>query len=429
MTIASEPATEADRTDRAASVIFGIEKSVIALGVARMADAVANSMLIITLPLYIATSSNRAVDAGLSASAETGIVLAAFGVVSAFLQPVAGRLSDLAGRRRAFVLGGLFALAGFNFMYAFAGGFWPLLLIRLGQGASAAFTITASIALVNELSRPEVRGGNMGVFNALRLMGFGVGPMLAGFVVSSGPYHFFGVEVGGYETVFYLATLGALVGAAMVALLVKEPPHTTQDVGEVEVHVRGSGRALDPIFTLGIATFVMAACIALLASIEPRVNARLGQDARWFGVQFAVFIFSVALCQPFLGRASDHWGRKPFVVIGLLLLAPTTLAQGLVSTPVQMVVARIAQGVSGAMVFAPALALAGDLVTEGQSGAQLAVLTMSFGLGLSGGQLSSGFLVRWGFVVPFAVGGALALGAAALVHREVDEPERARGAA
>ena len=404
-------------------VSLGIEKSVVALGVARMADAVANSMLIVTLPLYIAAGSDRIL--GLSTSAETGIVLATFGVVSAFLQPIAGRLSDLAGRRRAFVLGGLFALAGFNFLYSVASGFWLLLALRLGQGASAAFTITASIALVNELSDASARGGNMGVFNALRLVGFGVGPLLAGFVLSAGPYHVLGLEIGGYQMVFYLATLGALVGAAMVALLVREPVHTSADVGDVEVHMHGSGgRALDPIFTLGVATFVMAACIALLASIEPRVNARLDQDARWFGIQFAVFIFSVALCQPFLGRASDHWGRKPFVVVGLLLLAPTTLAQGLVVTPVQMVIARIAQGVSGAMVFAPALALAGDLVVEGQSGAQLAVVTMAFGLGLSGGQLSSGFLVRWGFVVPFAVGGALALCAAALVQREVDEPER-----
>jgi MFS family permease len=406
-------------------VSLGIEKSVVALGVARMADAVANSMLIVTLPLYIAAGPDDSL--GLSASAETGIVLATFGVVSAFLQPIAGRLSDLAGRRRAFVLGGLFTLAGFNFLYSLASGFWLLMTIRLGQGASAAFTITGSIALVNELSDPSARGGNMGIFNALRLVGFGVGPMMAGFVVSSGPYHVLGAELGGYETVFYLATIGALVGGAMVALLVREPEHASKDVGEVEVHLRGvQGRALDPIFTLAIGTFVMAACIALLASIETRVNARLHQDARWFGIQFAAFIFSIALCQPFLGRASDHWGRKPFVVIGLLLLAPTTLAQGLVTTPVQMVVARIAQGISGAMVFAPALALAGDLVVEGQSGAQLAVVTMAFGLGLAAGQLSSGFLVHWGFVVPFAVGGVLALCAAALVHREVDEPERAR---
>lgn len=403
--------------------VLGIEKSVVALGVARMADAVANSMLIVTLPLYIASSAGRGASMGLSASAETGVVLATFGIFSALLQPVAGRLSDRAGSRKAFVLGGLFSLAAFNFMYSLASSFWMLLAVRLGQGASAAFTITASIALVNELSDPEVRGGNMGTFNALRLLGFGVGPLLAGFVISSGPYHVFGAQMSGYETAFYLATVGALVGALMVILLVREPERVSEEVGDVGLRIRGEGdHALDPIFTLAVGTFVMAACIALLATIEARVNTRLDQGARWFGIQFAVFIFSVGVCQPFLGRASDRWGRKPFVVLGLILLGPTTLAQGLVVNPWQMVAARIAQGISGAMVFAPALALAGDLVEEGQSGAQLAVVTMSFGLGLASGQLGSGFLVHWGFVVPFATGAVLAMLAAVLVHQQVDEP-------
>jgi hypothetical protein len=54
------------------------------------------------------------------------------------------------------------------------------------------------------------------------------------------------------------------------------------------------------------------------------------------------------------------------------------------------------------MVFAPALALAGDLVSARDSGMRLAVLTMSFGLGLSAGQMMSGFLLPAGFLAPFA---------------------------
>ena len=406
--------------------LFGVQRGVLALGVARMADAVANSFLIVVLPLYVASGRVDTGALGLSDAAATGLVLAAFGVFNALVQPFAGRMSDRAGRRKAFVLGGLLALAGFNFTYSLAGGFWTLLLIRLGQGMSVAFTITASVALVNELSDPGARGGNMGAYNALRLVGFGAGPLMAGFVVSSGPYRVLGTSVSGFDAAFYVATAGALVGALLVVLMVRDPERTTQDVGDVALAVRDREHGgLDAIFTLGVATLVMALCIALLAAIEPTVNERLGQDARWFGAQFAVFIFSVALCQPFVGRASDRWGRKRFVVWGLVLLAPTTLAQGLVSTPWEMVGARLAQGVAGAMVFAPALALAGDLAVEGQSGAQLAVLTMAFGLGLAAGQVASGFLVAWGYVVPFAVGAVLAVGAAALVRGQVREPAAA----
>jgi MFS family permease len=86
-----------------------------------------------------------------------------------------------------------------------------------------------------------------------------------------------------------------------------------------------------------------------------------------------------------------------------------------------MLFARLGQGVAGALVFAPALALAGDLAREGQSGTQLSVLTMAFGLGTAVGPLASGALVGFGFVVPFAFGATLAALAAVLVYSQVEE--------
>lgn len=411
--------------------VSSIDRRVVALGVARMADAVANSFLVVVLPLYIASAQVPAGAYGLSESALTGLILAVFGVANALAQPFAGRLSDVAGRRRAFVIGGLVAIASLNVLYAFTTHPVALFCIRAGQGLSVAFTVTGSVALVNELSARGTRGVNMGVYNALRLLGFGSGPLVAGFVVSGGPYRLpLGLRLDGFDAAFGVAVFGALVGVALVALLVRDPPESARGgVGRFEVRVRGEpgGSFLDPVFALGIATFTMAACIALLASIEPAVNARLGQDARWFGVQFGVFILSVAATQPLVGRASDRWGRRPFVLAGLVLLAPTTLVQGLAATPWQMLWARVAQGLAGAMVFAPALALAGDLVPRRESGMRLAVLTMAFGIGLSAGQLLSGFLLPWGYVTPFAVGAAGALVAAAAVGHQV--PARVERAA
>ncbi len=400
-----------------------MSRAVIALGVARMADAVANSFLVIVLPLYIASAQVRGTTFGLSEAALTGVILAVFGFFNAFAQPFAGRLSDRLGRRRAFVLGGLLVLAAFNFLYLFAHSYTGLILIRMGQGLSVAFTIVATVALVNELSSRQNRGENMGIYNSLRLLGFGTGPLVAGFVVSGGPYAIAGVQVSGYDAAFLVATIGALMGAGTVAWLVRDPEQTTASVGRVKVAVRArdSDHLLDPIFTLGLATLTMASCIALLASIEPAVNERLGQDARWFGVQFAVFILSLATTQPIIGRMSDRYGRRVFILLGLVALFPTTLAQGLVTTPWGMVYARLAQGVAGAMVFSPALALAGDLAARGQSGLQLSILTLSFSIGLAVGQLMAGFLVGWHYTAPFATGAILALLAAGLVATQVEE--------
>lgn len=401
-----------------------VSRAVIALGVARMADAVANSFLVIVLPLYIASGEVTGNAFGLSESALTGVILATFGLFNAFAQPFAGRLSDRLGRRRAFVLNGLLVLAGFNFLYIFAHSYTALLFIRIGQGLCVAFTVVAAIALVNELSTRANRGANMGVYNSLRLVGFGTGPLVAGFVAAGGPYRLPGVTLTGYDAAFLVATLGALVGAGTVALLVRDPDRTVATTGRVRLAVRARDGAhlLDPIFTLGVATLVMASCISMLASIEPHVNQRLGQDSRWFGVEFAVFILSLSAFQPVVGRMSDRHGRRAFILLGLLGLAPTTAAQGLVTTPWGMVIARLMQGLAGAMVLSVSLALAGDLARRGQSGLQLSVLTMAFGLGISLGQLLAGFLVGFGFLAPFATGAVLALLATTLVWTQVEDP-------
>lgn len=402
----------------------GPDRAVVALGVARMADAMANSFLVIVLPLYISSDAVTGAVLGLTPAQVTGLVLAVFGFCNAFAQPFAGRFSDRVGKRKVFVLVGLLFLAVFNAAYSLADTYVTLGLLRMAQGMAVALTATAAVALVNEISEMTSRGSNMGFYNSLRLVGFGTGPLAAGFIVSSGPYGLpGGFEVSGYDAAFWLAGLGALASAGLVQLMVREPERVRVEVGEMAIAVRDrtGDRVLDPIFTLGVATLVMATCIALLSAIEPQVNERLGQDARWFGVQFSVFVLSLAAVQPVVGWMSDQWGRKPFVVWGLVFLVPTTVIQGLVTTPWEMVFARLAQGVAGAMVFAPALALAGDLTTEGQSGLQLSVLTMAFVLGLSGGQLTAGFLVGFGYVVPFAFASALAAGAALLVAVEVEE--------
>jgi len=403
--------------------LFGIHPGVIALGVARMADALGNSFLIIVLPLYVASESVSGGALGLPSSVVSGIVLALFGIVSSLMQPLAGHWSDRLGRRRAFVLVGLGIFCIANFSFSLAASYPVLFLIRAVQGAAAALTITASVALVSELSVGGRRGQNMGVYNSFRLVGFGGGPLFAGIVLEYGPYTLpGGFALDGFTACFYIAAGAALVSTLLVVAMVEDPANTKPTTRSFAIPVRGKGQALDPVFSLGLATFMMTSCIALMSSIEPEVNARLGQGPVLFAIQFATFIGALAVVQPLVGRASDTYGRRTFILVGLVALAPTTLAQGLVTTPMQMIGARLLQGISGALIFAPALALAGDLAEEGKTASTLSVLTVAFGLGIAFGQITAGVLVQYGFVMPFAVGALLALSGVILVYTQVHEP-------
>ena len=405
-----------------------VDRDVLTLALARMADAIGNSFLIVVLPLYVASTEITGGAFGVSEALVTGLILSMYGFFSSFLQPFTGRLSDRRGARRIFILLGLGILTVANGAYVFADGYVALLGIRALQGIGVAFTLPATIALVNELATNDTRGGSMGTYNTFRLLGFGVGPIVAGAVVHAGPYAIdFGgiaIELSGFDAAFAIATLAAIVGFALVTVFIEDPKRTHASAGEdlsVAVWARDDAHRLDPVFTLGVASLFMAIAIALLSAIEPQVNARLDQGPTLFGLEFGAFILAQVGLQTPIGAASDRYGRRPFLLAGLALLVPTTLAQGLVTTPAGMLVARVLQGVAAAMVFSPALALAGDLAGEGQSGTQLSVLTMAFGLGIAIGPLASGFLVGFGFVYPFVFGAGLALIGLVLVYTEVVE--------
>ncbi|RQG98052.1 MFS transporter [Natrarchaeobius chitinivorans] len=403
---------------------FVVDRRVLALAFARMADGVGNSFLIIVIPLYVTSDVVGGATFGLEEAMIIGIILSLFGFLNSSFQPFTGRWSDRLGKRKRFILIGLGGLTATNLAYLFAESYLSLVVIRGLQGVSVAFIVPTSIALVNELATTQDRGGNMGVYNTFRLLGFGAGPIAAGAVVNLGPYRLSGVTISGFDAAFSVAAITAALSYLLVTVLITDPEGTNANAGaDLSIDIRDpSGRHLfDPIFTLGVASFFMAATIALLATIQPQVNARLEQGATWFGLQFAAFIIAQIALQTPIGRACDRYGRRPFIVVGMILLIPTTLAQGFVTSSEAMFFARLAQGIAGAMVFAPSLALAGDLAGEGESGSKLSVLTMAFGFGIAIGPLASGALVGYGFAVPFVFGTVLAVLGAILVTTQIEE--------
>ncbi len=414
--------------------MFGTDRRVIVLALARMADAVTNSFLIIVLPLYIASGEltlpgyEGASILGVPVTIELliGVALSLFGFLNSFAQPFTGRLSDRTGRRKIYILFGLVVLAVTSVAYALVESYEALLVVRALQGLGGAFVIPTTIALVNDLARSNAeRGGNFGVFNTFRLIGFGFGPVVAGFVVQAGPYSLpYDTVLSGFNAAFGVAVLGALVSFTLVTVLIEEPPMTAAEAGDelsIAILEEGDQRLFDPVFVLGVGTLFMAISIALFATLQEPINQRLDQGPTWFGVQFSAVVIANIVLQVPIGRAADRIGRKPFLVWGLVLLVPAVLAQGLVTSSSAMLASRLIHGVSVAMVFAPALAIAGDLAEEGESGTTLSVLTMAFGLGTALGPLLSGALFSYGFLVPFAVGAVLAVVALALVVTQVDE--------
>lgn len=434
-------------------MVLSTDNRVVALAMARMADALGNSFLIIVLPLYIA--SGRISLAGLegfSTELLIGLVLSLFGLLNSSLQPFTGRASDRTGRRKVFILAGLVVFGVASAAYPFVSSYWSILVVRAVQGIGAALTIPVTVALVNEFAVDDSqRGGNFGVFNTFRLIGFGFGPIIAGLLITGGfgsdsvvtyvladafgPLA--GARVSGFDAAFAVAVVGALVSFTLITLLVDDPERDDASAADdLSIRVFGADQLFDPVFVVGVGTFFMAVGIAIFATIQGVVNARLGQGPFLFSVEFAAVVIANVLLQVPIGRASDRHGRRPFLLVGFALLIPSLALQayvpplaaglpetlaGVPSAALLMLGFRLLQGVAVAMVFAPGLALAGDLAGEGQSGTTLSVLTTAFGFGIAVGPLASGYLIRFGFAAPFLFASALAVVALALTYWQVWE--------
>src|ERR687885_250441 len=109
-------------------------------------------------------------------------VILAYMIASTVLVLSAGRLSDLFGRKQAYVGGFvLFGLASFG--AGFAGTGTELILWRIAQGIGGAVLFANSSALVTDAFPREQLGLAMGTNTMVAAIGLVIGPVLGGALV------------------------------------------------------------------------------------------------------------------------------------------------------------------------------------------------------------------------------------------------------
>ena len=109
-------------------------------------------------------------------------VILAYMISSTVLVLTAGRLSDLFGRKRAYVAGFVvFALASLG--AGFSAGGTELILWRIVQGVGGAFLFANAAALVTDAFPKEQLGLAMGTNTMVAAVGLVLGPILGGLLV------------------------------------------------------------------------------------------------------------------------------------------------------------------------------------------------------------------------------------------------------
>ena len=129
-----------------ALVKLGANRAVLALSVARMGDAIGNSILFVILPLYVARLPAPAFP--MPEPIRVGVLLSLYGLVNTLCQPLMGALSDHLGRRKILIQAGLAVMGVGTLGFIFASRFVELVLLRSFQGIGVALTVPASMALM-----------------------------------------------------------------------------------------------------------------------------------------------------------------------------------------------------------------------------------------------------------------------------------------
>ena len=153
---------------------------------------------------------------------------------------------------------------------------------------------------------------------------------------------------------------------------------------------------ISPTFVaLAIATlafFVAGGIVLPVASLYAK--GPLGTDAAGVGVALGSFSIAALVMRPFVGWASDRFGRRPLLiggsavtVVALLLHLPAT------SVP-SFVAVRALLGVGEAFFFVAALAAAADLAPANRRGEAISFLSLSLYLGLAIGPVIGETVLR-----------------------------------
>jgi EmrB/QacA subfamily drug resistance transporter len=137
-------------------------------------------------------------------------VILAYLIAATVLVLAAGRLSDLFGRKRAYV-GGFLVFAFASLGAGFSGDATVLILWRILQGIGSAFLFANAAALVTDAFPKEELGLAMGANTMVAAIGLVLGPVLGGALVDIS-----------WHWVFWFNVPFALAGAAWGATILRE---------------------------------------------------------------------------------------------------------------------------------------------------------------------------------------------------------------
>lgn len=231
-----------------------------------------------------------------------GMLLAVYNLAEIGIKPLAGYLADRIGLRPVMLWGtGVFAFGSLLFCFLAEEALWG---IRFAQGLGAGALSVSSLALL-VLSSPRHLGVAVGIYQALKGMGYVVAPLLGSLVMR---------RYGLAGTFFFAGIMGTFLflGQLFLASWFKPAPSISSGRRR-SANSRGRGR----LWPWYLVNFTDTALLGILLGFLPLRADELGYPPTAIGLLLGATSFGFLLVQPLAGALADRYGRRGAILWGL----------------------------------------------------------------------------------------------------------------
>jgi MFS family permease len=382
-------------TPRVASARSRLPTGVWALGFVSLFMDISSEMIHGLLPVFLVGS--------------LGVSVAALGLIEGVAESAAtimklfsGVWSDRLGRRKPL------AVLGYG-MAALTKPFFPLaegvatifaarFIDRIGKGIRGA----PRDALVADLTSPAQRGAAYGLRQTLDTLGALIGPLLAmGLMI---------LTAGSVRSVFWFATLPAVVAVALLVFAVREPEQSRPPPARGNPFAGFRWRLFPPSFWRLVA---VAALFTLARFSEAFLVLRVlatGLPEAYAPVALVVMNLAYVLSTYPAGVLSDRWSRHGLLVVGCLVMVVADLLLAFGGSTTLVFIGIAAWGLHMGLTEGLLAALTADRAPVELRGTAFGVVSLVRGVMLLVASVLAGVLwSKFGASVTFGVGAAFAL--------------------
>lgn len=306
-----------------------------------------------------------------------GIIFSAYSFSRLVFLPLAGKLSDIYGRK-IIISVGLLLYALVSIFYIFAQTPEHLSVVRLAHGTTSAMIIPVAMAYTAEASPEGLEGKFMGSFSRCLFLGMAFGPLLGGIISEA---------VGIRYTFLSLSLMGFLTLILVIFAFPSEGTIKKREFGLLK-------SIKDPSIRIAfIFRFLNSVGRGSVISFLPLYLGIIGISKFLIGLLISINLFTSAFIQPRSGKLSDRIGPMYPVTISTILGAFILYFLPRVDNLVFLAMLAIMLGVTSALSI-PAInaIIASEGKSHGGMGELMGALSASKSLGRIAGPVLSGII-------------------------------------